>query len=82
MFRSNGAAVLADFGIAKAMKSVSAATMAGNAIGTPDYMSPKEQAQATMIDGRSDLYSLGAVLYEALTGPSPIKQTRRPMPSR
>src|SRR5947209_4903448 len=37
MFRANGTAVLADFGIAKAMKSVSAATMAGNAIGTPDY---------------------------------------------
>ncbi|MEP6485110.1 MAG: protein kinase [Rudaea sp.] len=67
MFRSNGTAVLADFGIAKAMKSVSAATMAGNAIGTPDYMSP-EQAQATMIDGRSDLYSLGAVLFECLAG--------------
>jgi serine/threonine-protein kinase PpkA len=67
MFRANGTAVLADFGIAKAMKSVSAATMAGNAIGTPDYMSP-EQAQATMIDGRSDLYSLGAVLFECLAG--------------
>ncbi len=72
MFRSNGAAVLADFGIAKAMKSVSAATMAGNAIGTPDYMSP-EQAQATMIDGRSDLYSLGAVLYECLAGRKPYQ---------
>jgi serine/threonine-protein kinase PpkA len=72
MFRSNGTAVLADFGIAKAMKSVSAATMAGNAIGTPDYMSP-EQAQATMIDGRSDLYSLGAVLYECLAGRKPYQ---------
>jgi len=72
MFRANGAAVLADFGIAKAMKSVSAATMAGNAIGTPDYMSP-EQAQATMIDGRSDLYSLGAVLYECLAGRKPYQ---------
>lgn len=72
MFRANGTAVLADFGIAKAMKSVSAATMAGNAIGTPDYMSP-EQAQATMIDGRSDLYSLGAVLYECLAGRKPYQ---------
>jgi serine/threonine-protein kinase PpkA len=70
MFRSNGTAVLADFGIAKAMKSVSAATMAGNAIGTPDYMSP-EQAQAIPVDGRSDLYSLGAVLFETLTGARP-----------
>ncbi len=72
MFRSNGTAVLADFGIAKAMKSVSAATMAGNAIGTPDYMSP-EQAQASPVDGRSDLYSLGAVLYECLAGYKPYK---------
>ena len=72
MFRSNGTAVLADFGIAKAIKSVSAATMAGNAIGTPDYMSP-EQAQATPVDGRSDLYSLGAVLYECLAGCKPYQ---------
>ncbi len=72
MFRSNGTAVLADFGIAKAMKSVSAATMAGNAIGTPDYMSP-EQAQAIPVDGRSDLYSLGAVLFETLTGARPYE---------
>jgi serine/threonine-protein kinase PpkA len=72
MFRSNGTAVLADFGIAKAMKSVSAATMAGNAIGTPDYMSP-EQAQAIPVDGRSDLYSLGAVLFETLTGAKPYE---------
>jgi serine/threonine-protein kinase PpkA len=72
MFRSNGTAVLADFGIAKAMKSVSAATMAGNAIGTPDYMSP-EQAQASPVDGRSDLYSLGAVLFETLTGTKPYQ---------
>ncbi len=72
MFRANGTAVLADFGIAKAMKSVSAATMAGNAIGTPDYMSP-EQAQATPVDGRSDLYSLGAVLFETLTGSKPYQ---------
>jgi serine/threonine-protein kinase PpkA len=72
MFRSNGTAVLADFGIAKAMKSVSAATMAGNAIGTPDYMSP-EQAQAIPVDGRSDLYSLGAVLFETLSGSKPYE---------
>ena len=70
LFRANGSAVLADFGIAKAMKSMSTATMAGNAIGTPDYMSP-EQAQATAVDGRTDLYSLGAVLFEMLSGRRP-----------
>lgn len=72
MFRSNGTAVLADFGIAKAMKSVSAATIAGNAIGTPDYMSP-EQAQASPVDGRSDLYSLGAVMFECVAGQKPFR---------
>jgi serine/threonine-protein kinase PpkA len=70
LFRANGSAVLADFGIAKAIKSISSVTMAGNAIGTPDYMSP-EQAQATPVDGRTDLYSLGAVLYEMLCGRKP-----------
>jgi hypothetical protein len=72
MFRTNGTAVLADFGIAKAIKTVSAATMAGNAIGTPDYMSP-EQAQASLVDGRSDLYSLGAVVFECLAGHKPYE---------
>ncbi|HET7065524.1 MAG TPA: serine/threonine-protein kinase, partial [Rudaea sp.] len=70
LFRATGAAVLADFGIAKAIKSMSSATMAGNAIGTPDYMSP-EQAQASQVDGRTDIYSLGAVLFEMLTGRKP-----------
>lgn len=70
LFRANGAAVLADFGIAKAIKSISSSTMAGNAIGTPDYMSP-EQAQASLVDGRTDIYSLGAVLFEMLTGRKP-----------
>jgi len=70
LFRASGAAVLADFGIAKAIKSISSSTMAGNAIGTPDYMSP-EQAQASPVDGRTDIYSLGAVLFEMLTGRKP-----------
>ncbi len=72
LFRTNGTAVLADFGIAKAINSTSNATMAGSAIGTPDYMSP-EQAQATGVDGRADLYGLGAVLYEMLTGTKPYR---------
>lgn len=74
LFRANGTAVLADFGIAKAITTISSATIAGNAIGTPDYMSP-EQAQATPVDGRTDLYSLGAVLYEMLTGGKPYSAT-------
>jgi serine/threonine-protein kinase PpkA len=72
LFKADGTAVLADFGIAKAMDSKSSATMAGSSIGTPDYMSP-EQARAEKVDGRSDLYSLGAVVYEMLTGEAPYQ---------
>jgi len=72
LFKSDGSAVLADFGIAKAMDAKSSATMAGASIGTPDYMSP-EQARAEQVDGRSDLYSLGVMLYEMLTGETPYQ---------
>ncbi len=70
LFRTDGSAVLADFGIAKSMGSGTMATQIGNSIGTPHYMSP-EQARAEAVDGRSDLYSLGAVLYECLVGRPP-----------
>lgn len=72
LFRKDGTAVLADFGIAKAMDSSSSSTVAGASIGTPDYMSP-EQARAEPVDGRSDLYSLGTMLYEMLTGAPPYQ---------
>ena len=66
---SSDSAVLTDFGIAKAA-SGQKLTGTGMSIGTPHYMSP-EQARAQSIDGRSDIYSLGVVAYQCLTGTVP-----------
>jgi len=72
LFRNDGRVVLADFGIAKAMDGSNSSTVAGASIGTPDYMSP-EQARGEPVDGRSDLYRLGTVLYEMLVGHPPYQ---------
>jgi serine/threonine-protein kinase len=69
MFDEFGQSLLTDFGIAKAA-SGQRLTGTGMSIGTPHYMSP-EQARAQGIDGRSDIYSLGVVAYQALTGTVP-----------
>jgi hypothetical protein len=69
MFDEFGQGVLTDFGIAKAA-SGQKLTGTGMSIGTPHYMSP-EQARAQPIDGRSDIYSLGIVAYQCLTGTVP-----------
>lgn len=71
LFRADDSAVLTDFGIAKALKNDLKMTQAGDVLGTPHYMSP-EQAQDKRIDGRADLYSLGIVLFEMLTGEVPF----------
>jgi eukaryotic-like serine/threonine-protein kinase len=69
MFDEHGQALVTDFGIAKAATG-SKLTGTGMAIGTPHYMSP-EQARAQPLDGRSDIYSLGVVAYQCLTGVVP-----------
>ena len=70
LFREDGTAILADFGIAKATESTSKMTATGTVIGTPHYMSP-EQAQGQEVGPYSDFYSLGVVFYEMLTGKLP-----------
>jgi serine/threonine-protein kinase len=70
---SRGHALVADFGIARALQvaDTEQLTATGMAVGTPAYMSPEQAGGASSVDGRSDLYSLGCVLYEMLTGEVP-----------
>lgn len=70
---SGGHAWLADFGIARVLDGVAAArlTATGLSVGTPSYMSPEQATGERRIDGRSDVYSLGCVLFEMLSGQPP-----------
>jgi serine/threonine-protein kinase len=70
LFDADGNAVLTDFGIATA-RFHGRLTASGRAMGTPHYMSP-EQAMGKLIDGRSDLYAVGILMYEALVGFPPF----------
>jgi TolB-like protein len=68
-----GHAVVSDFGIARAVSAAGVGTLTetGLAVGTPAYMSPEQASGAKDIDGRSDIYALGCVLYEMLSGEAP-----------
>ena len=89
LFDQYGDAFLADFGIARLTQAGKTLTATGGIVGTPAYMSP-EQIQGNKVDGRSDIYALGIIVFEMLTGKKPyeantpammlVKHMTEPMP--
>jgi predicted Ser/Thr protein kinase len=73
LFNEDGDAYLTDFGIVKIVEGSDNYTQTGNTLGTPAYMSPEQARGVEEIDGRSDIYALGVILYEMLTGDVPYK---------
>ena len=71
LFDSNGEAFISDFGVAKLADAAQNMTGSG-IVGTPAYMSP-EQAQSGKVDARADIYAMGVIIYEMLTGQQPYK---------
>lgn len=89
IFSKRDTPIITDFGIARNVYGDSQLTQIGSTVGTPKYMSP-EQARGERVDGRADIYSLGVILYEMLTGRPPysaqdtvslaIKHCQEPIP--
>lgn len=73
LLRENNTLAISDFGIARVMSKSYGLTLHGVILGSPYYMSPEQINNESTIDHRSDLYSLGAVFYEMLTGKKPFR---------
>jgi serine/threonine-protein kinase len=71
--RRTGRAMLTDFGIARQLATHETLTQTGVVVGTPHYMSPEQASGEREIDGRSDVYSLGVILYRMVTGRLPFE---------
>ncbi|MEP7067495.1 MAG: protein kinase [Gemmatimonadota bacterium] len=91
LLTEDGSTLVADFGIARALVGEEGLTQTGIAIGTPAYMSPEQASADKSTDARTDVYALGAVLYEMLAGEQPytgataqaviLKRFTEPVPS-
>lgn len=73
---SRGQALVTDFGIAQAVAREAAITQTGMSVGTPAYMSPEQFYADSIVDARADVYAMGCVVYEMLTGESPCGNAR------
>ena len=72
LFHKDGTPILTDFGVARHLEGDIRLTMEGGAVGSPYYLSP-EQAECKPLDGRTDIYGLGIIFYEILTGVKPYQ---------
>ncbi len=73
LFDQRGEPYISDFGTVKMSKATTQLTDTGGAVGTPAYMSPEQIQGDTELDGRSDIYTLGIMLYEMLSGKHPYQ---------